>query len=76
VAYLVPPVLWLSGLAAWTASLPSLTIPLAVPLVRTVWQDGDPRRLNPVLGATAQLQLLVSVLFAIGLAAGRWVGAS
>ncbi len=76
VAYLVPPLLWIGGLASWTVALPLLTIPLAVSLVRAVWQDGDPRQLNPVLGATAQLQLVVSMLFAIGLALGRAVGTS
>lgn len=52
--------------------LPLLTIPMAVPLWRTVCADGDPRRLNPVLRGTARLTLVFAMLFAAGLVAGRW----
>ena len=52
--------------------LPLLTIPMAVPLWRTVCADGDPRRLNPVLRGTARLTLIFALLFAAGLVAGRW----
>ena len=52
--------------------LPLLTIPMAVPLWRTVCADGDPRRLNPVLRGTARLTLVFALLFAAGLVAGRW----
>ena len=52
--------------------LPLLTIPMAVPLWRTVCADGDPRRLNPVLRGTARLTLIFALLFAASLVAGRW----
>jgi 1,4-dihydroxy-2-naphthoate octaprenyltransferase len=52
--------------------LPLSTIPMAVPLWRTVCADGDPRRLNPVLRGTARLTLVFALLFTVGLVAGRW----
>ena len=52
--------------------LPLATIPMAVPLWRTVCADGDPRRLNPVLRGTARLTLVFALLFTVGLVAGRW----
>jgi 1,4-dihydroxy-2-naphthoate octaprenyltransferase len=52
--------------------LPLSTIPMAVPLWRTVCADGDPRRLNPVLRGTARLTLVFALLFTAGLVAGRW----
>ncbi|MGA3029938.1 MAG: 1,4-dihydroxy-2-naphthoate polyprenyltransferase [Candidatus Limnocylindrales bacterium] len=54
-----------------TALLPLLTVPVALPLLRTVYGEGDPRRLNPVLRGTARLTLAFAVLFAVGLALGR-----
>jgi len=68
IAYVVPVVIWLLGEAGPAVLLPLLTAPLAWPLVRAVFADGDPRRLNPVLKGTAHLQLAFSVLFALGLA--------
>jgi 1,4-dihydroxy-2-naphthoate octaprenyltransferase len=52
--------------------LPLLALPLALPLWRAVRAGGDPRQLNPVLRGTARLTLVFALLFAIGLAAGRW----
>ena len=48
--------------------LPIVTLPLAIPLVRTVRRFEDPRELNPVLKGTARLALAFSLLFAVGLA--------
>jgi 1,4-dihydroxy-2-naphthoate octaprenyltransferase len=56
-----------SGPAALAALIAA---PLAIPLLRTVFADGDPRRLNPVLKGTARLELVVAVLLAVGLAVG------
>jgi 1,4-dihydroxy-2-naphthoate polyprenyltransferase len=53
------------------ALLPLLAIPMSVPLLRIVFAQGDPRRLNPVLRGTARLTLVFAVLFAAGLALGR-----
>lgn len=43
-----------------------LVLPAAWPLVRRLASETDPRRLNPLLGATGRLLLLFSVLFAVG----------
>ncbi len=74
VAYAVPVVLLLVDAASYPVLLPLISLPLAVPLVRVVFTDGDPRRLNPVLKGTARLQLVFAALFAIGLALHRTVG--
>ena len=50
--------------------LPFASLPLAVPLLRSVFADGDPRRLNTVLRGTARLGLVFALLFTLGLAAG------
>jgi 1,4-dihydroxy-2-naphthoate octaprenyltransferase len=70
VAFTVPVVVWLGGFAQIPAALPLVAIPLAIPLVRIVLAEGDPRRLNPVLRGTARLELVVALLFAVGLAVG------
>lgn len=59
-----------AGLASPLALLPLVAAPLAVPLLRTVFGAGHPRRLNPVLKGTARLELAVAALLALGLAAG------
>jgi 1,4-dihydroxy-2-naphthoate octaprenyltransferase len=43
-----------------------LILPLAVPVVRKLMQERDPFRLNPLLGGTARLLLVYSLLFGIG----------
>ena len=53
------------------ALLPLLAAPMAVPLLKIVFTEGDPRRLNPVLRGTARLTLAFAVLFAAGLTLGR-----
>ena len=53
------------AVAAW---LPLLTIPMALPLLRTVRGFEEPRELNAVLKGTARLALAFSLLFAVGLA--------
>ncbi len=64
----VPPLLLATGTANLPVLLPLLTIPTMAPLVHEVFADGDPRRLNPVLGGTAHMALRFCTLFAIGLA--------
>jgi len=68
VAYAVPVVLVVAGVVRYPVLLPLLSLPLAIPLVRVVFAQGDPRRLNPVLKGTARLQLVFAALFALGLA--------
>ena len=55
--------------AAPLVLLPFLVAPAAAPLVRTVLEPDDPRRLNRVLKLTGRLGLAFAALFAIGLAA-------
>lgn len=66
VAALTPVVLY-----AWTGAHPwallALAVgPLAVPVVRRLATERDAFRLNPLLGATARLLLLYSLLFSVG----------
>ncbi len=51
-------------------ALPLLTLPMAVPLLRTVRGFVEPRELNGVLKGTARLALAFAILFAAGLALG------
>lgn len=67
VAYLLPPILWLTDdLGPW-AWLPWLSLPLAVGLVRAIATESG-AALNAHLAGTARLQLLFAVLFGIGIA--------
>ena len=69
VAYLLLPLGPLLGLTNWWSLLPLLTLPLAIRLIRTVFQvEGRP--LNRALAGTGRLHLLFGVLFAIGLLLG------
>lgn len=71
VAAVVPVVIVVAGLAAPSALLPLLALPLAIPPMREVLgvaDRSDRRRLNPALGATARLSLAYAGLFAVGLA--------
>jgi 1,4-dihydroxy-2-naphthoate octaprenyltransferase len=73
-AYAVPTLLaWQAPLATagWRGLAPALaflTVPLALPLLRTVREFGEPAELNATLRGTARLSLAFSILFAIGLA--------
>ena len=65
VAYAIPVVMWASGLTQLGPLLTWTTAPLAVLLVRQVWEV-DGRALNPVLGGTARLCLWFSVTLGAG----------
>lgn len=67
VAYAVPVLLWVSDWATPWVLLPLLTIPLTVSLARTLYQTVDGAPLNKALAGTANLDLLFSILFSIGL---------
>ena len=69
VAFAVPVGLAIAGWS-WAALVPLAAAPRAMPLWRVVQGFGERRELNLVLKGTAQLGLVVAVLFAIGLAAG------
>jgi 1,4-dihydroxy-2-naphthoate octaprenyltransferase len=66
-AYVIPLVLLAMGAARVTVLLPWLSALLAVPLARDLWRTPRGPALNPLLGRTAQLDLIFSVLFSIGL---------
>ncbi len=56
------------GVSALAPGLPLLTLPLAIPLLRTVRDFVAPAELNPALKGTARLALSFGLLFAVGLA--------
>ncbi len=72
IAYLVPIVLLLIGLVrdGWVV-LPWVSLPIAFALARDLWRTPRSPTLNPILGRTAQLNLIFSVLFSVGLLLGR-----
>jgi len=60
---------WVMAARPWAAALPLLTLPLAIRLVRGVWNEAPSRRYNVFLAQTALLQLLFCALAAAGLVA-------
>jgi 1,4-dihydroxy-2-naphthoate octaprenyltransferase len=72
VAYVVPVLLFVAWILPFRGLLPLLSLPLALPLLRSVRAGGDPRRLNAVLRGAARLSLVFSVLFAVALASLAW----
>jgi 1,4-dihydroxy-2-naphthoate octaprenyltransferase len=65
IAYLAPLAIhWRGGVPTAIWWLPWLTLPLALPLARTVLTSQDGPRLNQALRETGQLHLLYGVLFA------------
>jgi 1,4-dihydroxy-2-naphthoate octaprenyltransferase len=67
IAYLVPPLLWLSGMAPVTGLLACLSMPKAF-AVYLEFTHAEGRALNMTLAATAQLALVYALLFAFGVA--------
>jgi 1,4-dihydroxy-2-naphthoate octaprenyltransferase len=67
VAYVIPVALLALGQARWFGLLPLLTLPLAYRLGRSLFAIEEGPALNRTLGGTAQLALLFSILFAVGL---------
>lgn len=70
VVYAAPLALWLGGFASAWVLLAWLSVPLALPLVRTLLRERG-RALNAVLGGTARLELAYGCLLALGLALSR-----
>jgi len=66
-AYAVPVLLWLTEWARAWVLLTWLTLPLALRLVRVVQQPSDGPALNKALAGTANLGLMFSALFGLGL---------
>ncbi len=70
IAYLIPPLMWVTGIAASAWVLLALfSLPLAPPLIRRLLRERG-RALNGVLAGTARLELVYGLLFALGLALG------
>ncbi len=65
-AYVLLPISWLIGLASPWVMLPLVTLPLAIPLLRTMVTQSGPT-LNKALKGTGQLELVFGVLMAVGL---------
>lgn len=68
-AYATPFVLFALGLKGPWVFLPLLSAPVAVPPLKRMLRDQG-AALNPALGATARLQLVFGLLFALGLYLG------
>jgi 1,4-dihydroxy-2-naphthoate octaprenyltransferase len=66
-SYASPILIWSAGWSSAWALLPWLTLPLALRLARTVYRTTEGSPLNKALAGTANLDLLFSLLFAIGL---------
>lgn len=66
-AYTVPLLLWLAGWASAWSLLPWLTLPSALHLARSIHSSTAGPSLNKALAGTANLDLLFSALFAVGL---------
>jgi 1,4-dihydroxy-2-naphthoate polyprenyltransferase len=69
IAYLIPLVLVLMGELSLWGLLPLLTLPLGAYLVRKIYGPNQGPRMNKTLADTAQLALIFSLLFSIGLMA-------
>ncbi len=63
-------VAWVAAGRPWAAILPLMTLPLAIGLVRDVWNEPPSRRFNVFLAQTSLLQLLFCALAAAGLVIG------
>lgn len=70
-AYLVPLVLRVVGaVEGWAWLLPWASAPVALTLARELWRAPRSPALNPILARTAQLNLIFSILLAVGLVVG------
>lgn len=66
-AYLIPILMWAFGWPSAWVLLPGVSIPLAISLILAIYQAKEGSTFNKVLTQTAQLALLFSVLFSVGL---------
>jgi 1,4-dihydroxy-2-naphthoate octaprenyltransferase len=68
IAYLMPLLLWMFGFLASPGGLLAwISLPVGIALARDLWRTPRSPALNPVLGRTAQFNLLFSALFSVGL---------
>lgn len=66
-SFAIPPHLFFRDHFDWLIFLPFLTIPLAVKLIKNIWQERKKARYNKILEQTAQFMVLFGLLFSIGL---------
>lgn len=64
------PALAYTGFIPWWGMLAWLAIPLAVKASQIVWRE-EGKKLNPALGRTSQLAMVYSLLFLLGILAGK-----
>ena len=65
-AYILPAAFWVFDLVNVFILLPLLTLPWAIQLNRTIWNNPDGAMLNQTLAGTARLALIFSLLFSMG----------
>ena len=61
---------WFMEINFWSAFFPFLTLPLAIKIVKEVFQQEPSSILNKYLGMSALLQLIFGILFSIGILIG------
>ena len=66
-AYILPAAFWVFDLVNVFILLPLLTLPWAIQLNRTIWNNPDGAMLNQTLAGTARLALIFCLLFSMGL---------
>ena len=66
-SFAIPPHLFFRDHFSWLIFLPFLTIPLAVILIKNIWQERKKTHFNKILEKTAQFMILFGLLFSIGL---------
>lgn len=69
-SYLVPVLMWLTKLETPWVLLPWLSLPLAMPLIKMIFNEKG-RPLNNALAGTARLELAYAFLFSVGVIVGR-----
>jgi 1,4-dihydroxy-2-naphthoate octaprenyltransferase len=70
-SYLIPLLMWLTGLESAWLLLTWLSLPLTRPLLTMIFNEKG-RPLNAALAGTARLELLYAFLFSVGLIGGRF----
>lgn len=71
-AYLIPLLMWLTGVSTPWVLLAWLSLPLVGPLVQLIMHEKG-RPLNQALAGTARLELVYGFLFSVGLIVGRFL---
>jgi len=66
-SFAIPPHLFFRDHFGWLIFLPFLTIPLAVKLLKNIWQERKKAHFNKILENTAKFMVLFGLLFSIGL---------